>query len=211
MIPQRGIEGVAARGQLTCQDVAMALWMTRDAEANLLLEREPLALLIGMMLDQQYPMEHAFLGPKKILDRVGSLEVRTIAEYDPEKFATLCTTPPAIHRYGGAMAKRVQALCRHIIEEYDGAAEAIWTRGNPSGAELLKRLKALPGYGEQKARIFVALLGKQFGVKPRGWQQAAGDYAEKNSRRSIADVTDEASLNEVRAFKKATKAAAKEA
>lgn len=188
----------------------MALWMTRDPEANGLLEREPLALLIGMMLDQQYPMEHAFLGPKKILDRVGSLEVRTLAEYDPEKFAALCTTPPAIHRYGGAMAKRVQALCQHLLEEYDGKAEAIWTRGDPNGAELFKRLKALPGYGEQKAKIFVALLAKQIGVTPKGWQQAAGEYAEKGSRRSIADVTDETSLNEVRAFKKASKAATKE-
>lgn len=184
--------------------------MTRDPEANGLLEREPLALLIGMMLDQQYPMEHAFLGPKKILDRVGSLEVRTLAEYDPEKFAALCTTPPAIHRYGGAMAKRVQALCQHLLEEYDGKAEAIWTRGDPNGAELFKRLKALPGYGEQKAKIFVALLAKQIGVTPKGWQQAAGEYAEKGSRRSIADVTDETSLNEVRAFKKASKAATKE-
>jgi uncharacterized HhH-GPD family protein len=188
----------------------MALWMTRDPDANALLEREPLALLIGMMLDQQYPMEHAFLGPKKILDRVGSLAVRTLAEYDPEKFATLCTTPPAIHRYGGAMAKRVQALCQHIVEEYDGRADAIWTRDNPTGAELLKRLKALPGYGEQKAKIFVALLGKQRAVTPKGWREAAGDYADKGGRRSIADVTDETSLNEVRAFKKATKAAAKE-
>ncbi len=192
------------------KDGRMALWMTRDPEANKLLEGEPLALLIGMMLDQQYPMEHAFLGPKKILDRVGSLDVRTLAEYDPEKFATLCTTPPAIHRYGGAMAKRVQALCAHIVAEYEGNAEAIWTRGNPSGAELFKRLKALPGYGEQKAKIFIALLAKQRGVKPKGWQQAAGEYAEKNSRRSIADVTDEVSLNEVRAFKKASKAAVKE-
>jgi uncharacterized HhH-GPD family protein len=189
----------------------MALWMTRDPEANKLLDRDPLALLIGMLLDQQYPMEAAFLGPKKILDRVGSLEAKTIAEYDAEKFSTLCTTPPAIHRYGGVMAKRVQALCQHLVDEYDGDAAALWTRGNPNGAELFKRLKALPGYGDQKAKIFVALLAKQRGVTPRGWQQAAGEYAEKNSRRSIADVTDEESLNQVRAFKKASKAAAKQA
>lgn len=189
----------------------MALWMTRDPEANKLLERDPLALLIGMLLDQQYPMEAAFLGPKKILDRVGSLEARTIAEYDAEKFATLCTTPPAIHRYGGVMAKRVQALCQHIVDEYDGDAAAVWTRGKPNGAELFKRLKALPGYGDQKAKIFVALLAKQRGIKPAGWAEAAGEYAEKNARRSIADVTDEESLNQVRAFKKASKAAAKQA
>ena len=187
----------------------MAVWMTKDAEANALLERDPLALLIGMLLDQQYPMEHAFLGPKKILDRVGSLDVRVIAEYDPEKFATLCTTPPAIHRYGGVMAKRVQELCRHIVETYDGRADALWTTGKPDGAEIFRRLNALPGYGEQKAKIFLALLGKQFGLKARGWRDAAGHYGEKGSHRSIADVTDEATLNEVRAFKKASKAAAK--
>jgi uncharacterized HhH-GPD family protein len=187
----------------------MALWMTKDPEANALLERDPLALLVGMLLDQQYPMEHAFLGPKKILDRVGSFEVRTIAEYDPEKFATLCTTPPAIHRYGGAMAKRVQALCQHVVENYDGRADELWTRGDPAGAEVLRRLKALPGYGEQKAKIFLALLAKQRGVTPNGWREVAGDYGTDGSRRSIADVVDEASLNEVRAFKKQEKGAAK--
>jgi uncharacterized HhH-GPD family protein len=187
----------------------MALWMTKDPDANALLDSDPLALLIGMLLDQQYPMEHAFLGPKKILDRVGSLDVRTIAEFDPEKFATLCTTPPAIHRYGGAMAKRVQALCQHVIERYDGDPATIWTRGKPNGAEILRRLKELPGYGEQKAKIFLALLGKQRGLKAPGWREAAGHYGEKGSHRSIADVTDQLSLDEVRAFKKASKAAAK--
>jgi uncharacterized HhH-GPD family protein len=186
----------------------MALWMTRDPEANALLDRDPLALLVGMLLDQQYPMEHAFLGPKKILDRVGAFEVRTIAEYDPEKFATLCTTPPAIHRYGGAMAKRVQALCQHVVERYGGDAAAIWTEGDPNGAEILRRLKALPGYGEQKAKIFLALLGKQRGLEAAGWREAAGHYGEDGTRSSIADVVDETSLNEVRAFKKASKAAA---
>ena len=183
----------------------MALWMTKDPEANALLEREPLALLVGMLLDQQYPMEHAFLGPKKILDRIGTFDVRTIAEYDPEKFATICTTPPAIHRYGGSMAKRVQALCQHLLERYDGRAEALWTSGDPDGAEIFRRLKALPGYGEQKAKIFLALLGKQFGLTAMGWRETAGDYGEEGSHRSIADVTDETSLNEVRAFKKAAK------
>lgn len=187
----------------------MAVWMTKDPEANALLERDPLALLIGMLLDQQYPMEHAFLGPKKILDRVGSLDVRTIAEYDPEKFATLCTTPPAIHRYGGVMAKRVQELCRHIVENYGGKADAVWKRGKPDGPEIFRRLRALPGYGDQKAKIFLALLGKQFGLKAAGWRETAEHYGEEGSHRSIADVTDEATLNAVRAFKKASKAAAK--
>jgi uncharacterized HhH-GPD family protein len=187
----------------------MALWLTKDSEANALLEREPLALLIGMLLDQQYPMEHAFLGPKKIVDRIGTLDVRTIAGYDPEEFGNRCTTPPAIHRYGGAMAKRVQALCQYVIEHYDGHADAIWTRDEPDAAEVLRRLNALPGYGEQKAKIFLALLGKQLGVTPRGWRTAAGQYGEEGSHRSIADVTDEASLNDVRTFKKAAKAAPK--
>ncbi|HET9138442.1 HhH-GPD-type base excision DNA repair protein [Actinophytocola sp.] len=187
----------------------MALWLTKDPDANALLEREPLALLIGMLLDQQIPMEVAFAGPKKIADRIGSVDARLIADYDPEKFTELCVTPPAIHRFGGAMAKRVQALASYVVEHYDGAAEEIWRRGDPDGAEILRRLKALPGYGEQKAKIFLALLGKQFGLSATGWREAAGNYGEAGSHRSIADVIDEPSLAEVRAFKKATKAAAK--
>ncbi|HEU5473917.1 MAG TPA: HhH-GPD-type base excision DNA repair protein [Actinophytocola sp.] len=187
----------------------MALWLTKDPEANALLEREPLALLIGMLLDQQIPMEVAFAGPKKIADRIGSVDARVIAEYDPEKFTELCVTPPAIHRFGGSMSKRVQALAIHIVEHYEGRAEAIWTSGNPTGAEILRRLKELPGYGEQKAKIFLALLGKQFGLTAKGWREAAGDYGAKGSHRSIADVTNEDALAAVRAFKKASKAAAK--
>jgi uncharacterized HhH-GPD family protein len=185
----------------------MALWLTKDPDANALLEREPLALLIGMLLDQQIPMEVAFAGPKKIADRIGSVDARLIADYDQEKFTELCVTPPAIHRFGGAMSKRVQALATHVVDHYGGKAEAIWTSGDPDGAEILRRLKDLPGYGEQKAKIFLALLGKQFGLTAKGWREAAGDYGQKKSHRSIADVTDEASLAEVRAFKKAAKAA----
>jgi uncharacterized HhH-GPD family protein len=187
----------------------MPLWMTKEPEANALLDREPLALLIGMLLDQQIPMEVAFAGPYKIVNRIGTLDARTIADYDPEKFATLCTTPPAIHRFGGVMARRVQALCQHLVDRYDGDTAAIWTRGEPDGAEILRRLKALPGYGEQKAKIFLALLGKQRGLAAPGWREAAGAYGEEGSHRSIADVTDEASLAEVRSFKKAAKAAAR--
>jgi uncharacterized HhH-GPD family protein len=187
----------------------MPLWMTKDPEANALLDREPLALLIGMLLDQQIPMEVAFAGPWKIENRIGTLDERTIAEYDPEEFATVCTTPPAIHRFGGVMARRVQALCQYLVEHYDGDASALWTRDDPDGADILRRLKALPGYGEQKAKIFLALLGKQRGLKAPGWREAAGAYGEKGSHRSIADVTDEASLAEVRSFKKAAKAAAR--
>ncbi len=189
----------------------MAIWLTTDSEANDLLEREPLALLIGMLLDQQITIETAFAGPKKILDRIGAMDARTIAEYDPEKFAALCSTPPAIHRFPGSMAKRVQAMCQGLVEEYDGSAEALWTAGDPSGAEVLKRLRALPGFGEIKAKIFLALLGKQRGLRAAGWQQAAGDFAKKGSYLSVADIVDDASLQEVRAYKKQMKAAAKAA
>jgi uncharacterized HhH-GPD family protein len=189
----------------------MAIWLTTDPEANELLEREPLALLIGMLLDQQITIETAFAGPKKILDRIGAMDARTIAEYDPEKFAALCSTPPAIHRFPGSMSKRVQAMCQGLVEEYDGSAEALWTAGNPSGAEVLKRLKALPGFGEIKAKIFLALLGKQRGLKATGWQKAAGDFSKKGSYLSVADIVDTASLQEVRAYKKQMKAAAKAA
>jgi uncharacterized HhH-GPD family protein len=185
------------------------LYLAGDPEADELLAEEPLALLVGMLLDQQIPMEVAFKGPKKLSDRLGRFDVHQIAEYDPEEFATLATTPPAIHRYGGSMAKRVQELCRYLVATYDGDVTAIWTQGKPNGAEILKRLKALPGYGEQKAKIFLALLGKQFGLKATGWREAAGAYGEKGSRRSIADVIDDKTLQEVRAFKKAAKAAAK--
>jgi uncharacterized HhH-GPD family protein len=189
----------------------MAIWLTTDSEANELLERSSLALLIGMLLDQQITIETAFAGPKKILDRVGSLDARTIAEYDPEKFAALCSTPPAIHRFPGSMAKRVQALCQGLLDEYDGDAEGLWTVGKPNGAEVLKRLKALPGYGDIKAQIFLALLGKQRGLKATGWQKAAGEFGKKGTHLSVADITDQASLLEVRAYKKQMKAAAKAA
>lgn len=185
--------------------------IAQDPEADALLEREPLALLIGMLLDQQIQMEIAFKGPQKLYERLGGLDAHTIADYDPEAFATLATTPPAIHRYGGSMAKRVQALCRYLVEEYDGDAAAIWTRDKPTAAEVLRRLKALPGYGEQKAKIFVALLGKQYGVTPYGWRKAAGDYGKANTRLSAADVVDDVTLQEVRSTKKAAKAAARAA
>ena len=189
----------------------MPLSLSQDADADALLDRDPLALLIGMLLDQQIQMEIAFKGPQKLYERLGGLDARTIADYDPDAFATLATTPPAIHRYGGSMAKRVQALCQYLVEEYDGDAEAIWTRDKPTGAEVLRRLKALPGYGEQKAKIFLALLGKQRGVTPYGWRKAAGDYGKANTRLSAADVVDDVTLQEVRSTKKAAKAAAKAA
>lgn len=189
----------------------MALWMTTDEDANRLLASDPFALVVGMTLDQQYPMEAAFAGPKKIADRMDGFDIRKIADADPAEFEELCATPPAIHRYGRSMARRVQALARVVIDDYDGDTAAIWTRDKPSAAEVFRRLKALPGWGDQKCKIFIALLGKQLDVQPYGWRKAAGDYGQKNSHRSIADVTSPESLQEVRAFKKAHKAAAKAA
>jgi uncharacterized HhH-GPD family protein len=185
------------------------LCLTQDADADALLDREPLALLLGMLLDQQVPMETAFIGPKKLVDRLGKLDVQQIAEYDPDVFAALASTPPAVHRFPGSMAKRIQALCQFLVEHYDGRTDAIWTDGDPSGVEVLNRLKALPGFGDQKARIFLALLGKQRGVTPKGWRAAAGPYGDAGSYRSIADVRDAASLTKVREFKRAAKQAAK--
>ncbi|WP_121391017.1 HhH-GPD-type base excision DNA repair protein [Actinokineospora cianjurensis] len=186
------------------------LCIAQDPEADALLDESPLALLIGMLLDQQIQMEIAFRGPYKLYTRLGNkLDVHEIADYETEAFVELAVTPPAIHRYGGSMGKRVQVLCQFIVEKYDGDTAAIWTRGGPGGAEVLKRLKELPGFGEQKAKIFLALLAKQRGVTPRGWREAAGDYGLKNSRRSVADVTSATSLGEVREFKKAAKLAAK--
>ena len=182
--------------------------IAQDPHADEVLSGSPFALLVGMLLDQQYPMEHAFRGPAKILDRFGSIEPAAIAAADPEEFAALCATPPAIHRYPGSMAARVQALAQHIVDEYDAHAERLWEEAG-SGKELMRRLQALPGYGKQKAQIFTALVGKQLGVRPEGWEQAAGDYAENSSFRSVADVVDADSLERVRAFKKEKKAAAK--
>ncbi|MEE2035322.1 HhH-GPD-type base excision DNA repair protein [Rhodococcus chondri] len=189
--------------------MASTLNLVGDPDADTLLAENPLALLIGMLLDQQVPMETAFAGPKKLADRLGALDVHAIAEADPDEFIAVCARPPAVHRFPKSMGQRIQALCAAIVDDYDGDAAALWISGDPDGKEVLKRLKALPGYGDQKARIFLALLGKQRGVQPAGWRAAAGDYGLEGSRRSIADVVDEQSLREVREFKKATKAAAK--
>ncbi|UOZ09787.1 HhH-GPD-type base excision DNA repair protein [Amycolatopsis sp. WQ 127309] len=188
------------------------LHLTGDPAADKLLNDDPFALLVGMLLDQQYPMEHAFAGPRKIADRMDGFDIAKIAATDVQTFVEMCVVPPAIHRYGGSMARRVHALAEHIIENYDGHAEGLWTAGRPKpdGPEVLKRLRALPGFGEQKAKIFLALLGKQRGVAPKGWREAAGAYGDRGSHRSIADVTNAQSLAQVRAFKKAAKAAAAE-
>jgi uncharacterized HhH-GPD family protein len=185
----------------------MAIHITGDPDADQVLTDSPFALVVGMMLDQQYPMEHAFRGPHKVLSRFGSIEPGPIAAADPEEFATLCSTPPAIHRYGRSMAGRLQSLAQLVEETYDGHAERLWTEAD-TGAELLDRVQALPGFGKQKAQIFVALLAKQLDVRPPGWEKAAGAYAEEGYR-SVADVTDPASLQKVRDFKKAKKAEAR--
>jgi uncharacterized HhH-GPD family protein len=185
------------------------LQLVQDPAADALLDSNPLALLIGMLLDQQVPMETAFAGPKKIADRIGGIDAREIADFDPDKFAALCSQRPAIHRFPGSMAKRIQTLAQIIVDRYDGDAAALWTVGDPDGPELLRRLKALPGFGEQKARIFLALLGKQYGVTPKDWRLAAGDYGNAGTHVSVADIVDADSLEQVRAHKKQMKAASK--
>ena len=187
----------------------MAFEIAQDPAADLVLDDSAFALLAGMMLDQQYPMEHAFRGPAKVLDRFGTFEPAAIAAADPEAFKELCSTPPAIHRFPGSMAARLQELARIITDEYDGDASRIWTEA-ASGADLMKRLQALPGFGKQKAQIFTALVAKQVGVRPVGWEKVAGDYALEGYR-SVADVVDAASLQKVRDYKKQKKAAARAA
>jgi uncharacterized HhH-GPD family protein len=186
------------------------LRLAQNPEADELLARDPLALLLGMLLDQRVPLEWAFGAPYRLAQRLGvdSLDAADIAAHDPEAFTQLMVGPPALHRYPAVMAGRIQTLCRHLVQAYGGDAAAVW-RDADSGQELLRRLRALPGFGEQKARIFVALLGKQLGVCPPGWREAAGPYGEEGSRRSAADVTDADSLAEVRAFKQAAKQAAR--
>ena len=186
-----------------------ALHITGDEHADRVLTDDPFALLVGMLLDQQYPMEHAFRGPAKVLDRFGTLDPATIAAADPEEFAVMASTPPAIHRYGRSMAGRVQAVAQIVADQYDGHAERLWTEAT-SGADLLARVMALPGFGKQKAQIFTALVAKQVGVRPDGWEKVAGDYALEGYR-SVADVVDAASLQKVREFKQAKKAEARAA
>jgi uncharacterized HhH-GPD family protein len=183
------------------------LALAQDAEADALLGRSPLALLIGMLLDQQVPLEWAFTGPRTISQRLGrELDAHDIAAHDPDAFAALLSTKPAVHRYPGAMAKRIQQLCRHLVDEYDGDAAQVW-RSAASGSELRRRLERLPGFGKQKAQIFLALLGKQLGVRPEGWREAAGPYGEAGVFRSVADIVDAESLGRVRAYKRERKAA----
>ena len=187
----------------------MTLALPIDPEANQLLARSPLALLVGMVLDQQVSMEKAFSSPYVLVQRLGhDLDARELAGYDPEALVALFAQPPALHRFPKAMAARVQEVCRVLVERYDGDAARLWA--DPAdGRELLARIAALPGFGQQKAQIFLALLGKRFGVRPPGWQEAAGSYGDPTAHRSVADVTDAESLRLVREYKQQMKAAAK--
>ncbi|MFS0894408.1 HhH-GPD-type base excision DNA repair protein [Microbacterium sp. 179-I 3D3 NHS] len=188
----------------------MALHITGDTAADALLTENPLALLVGMLLDQQVPMETAFAGPLKIEQRTGATDAAAIAGMAPDVFLEAFRQTPAVHRFPGSMATRVQTLCQTIVDDWNGDPAAIWTQGDPDGPEVLKRLKALPGFGEQKARIFLALLGKQYGFTGAGWREAAGAYGDEGSFRSVADIVSPESLTKVREHKKAMKAAAKQ-
>lgn len=178
-------------------------------EANALLNRSPLALLMAMLLDQQIPLERAFAAPYDLAQRLGhDPEAEELANHDPEALIAVFSERPALHRFPKSMAARVQDLCRTLVERYDGDAARVWTEAK-TGQELLKRVGALPGFGDQKAKIFIALLGKQYGVQPEGWREAAGHYGEESSHRSVADIVDEGSLAQVRTYKQQMKAAAK--
>jgi uncharacterized HhH-GPD family protein len=186
-----------------------ALHLSGDPEADALLSKDPLALLVGMVLDQQIPLERAFAAPAELARRLGApYDAASLASMDPGDLAAAFSARPALHRFPGSMAARVQALCTAIVEQYDGDAATVWT-GARDGADLLARVKELPGFGEQKARIFVALLGKQLRVRPKGWEKVSSPFGEPGSFRSIADIVDARSLATVRAYKQEMKAAAK--
>ena len=189
----------------------MELHITGDPAADQLLSNDAFALLVGMLLDQQVTMESAFAGPEKIRTRIGSMAPGTIAEYDPAGFVEIFKERPSIHRFPSSMAGRVQDLAATVQGDWNGDATAIWNQDDPDGEEVLRRLKGLPGFGEQKARIFLALLGKQCGLQAPGWREAAGPYGQENAFLSVADIVDPESLKRVRASKQAAKAATKAA
>jgi uncharacterized HhH-GPD family protein len=187
------------------------LHLSGDPQADQLLSEDPLALLIGMVLDQQVPLERAFTSPLDLQERLGGkLDAGEIASMDPGELAAIFAERPALHRFPASNAERVQQLCRIVVEDYGGEAAQIW-EGASTGAELFRRVKALPGFGDQKAKIFVALLGKQLGVRPTGWQEASRPFGDPGTHLSVADITDAGSLARVRAHKAQVKAAAKAA
>ncbi len=189
----------------------MSIHLTDDVEADRLLSDNPLALLIGMLLDQQVAMELAFAGPLKIQQRVGDIDANTLATVDADDFVAAFKQTPAVHRFPGSMAERVQSLCRELVAEWGGDASAIWKQDSPDGKTVLKRLKSLPGFGEQKAKIFLALLGKQYGFDGDGWREASAPYGEPGTLMSVADIVSPETLLQVRESKRAAKAAAKAA
>jgi uncharacterized HhH-GPD family protein len=187
----------------------MPLTLPIDAEANDYLQRSPLALLIGMILDQQIPLEKAFSSPYVLVQRLGHEPTAgELAAFDPEALITIFSTPPALHRFPKANAVRVQEVCQILVDRYEGDPAELWSTAK-DGAELFQRISDLPGFGKQKAQIMVALLGKQYGVRPKGWREAAGAYGEAKSYRSVADIVDDKSLLKVREYKQQLKAAAK--
>lgn len=187
----------------------MELHLAQDKEADDLLSRNAFALLIGLVLDQQVTIEWAFGAPIELSRRLGAdLDPGRLAAMDPDELVSVFSQRPALHRYPGAMAKRVHELSRMLVDDYGGRTEAVWDTAT-SGEELIARVRALPGFGDQKAKIFVAFLGKQLGVRPVGWAEVSEPYSDPGSFRSVADIVDEPSLRRVRDFKQQLKAAAK--
>jgi uncharacterized HhH-GPD family protein len=187
----------------------VGLHLSQIDEADELLTNDPLALLIGMVLDQQIPLERAFAAPLELTKRLGrSLDVAELASFDPDELGSIFAKPPALHRFPGSMAKRVQALCQLVLDQYGGDPAAVWATA-ADGRQLLRQVTKLPGFGEQKAKIFVALLGKQLAVTPPGWREACAPFGEDGSLRSVADITGPETRSQVRDFKKARKAQAK--
>jgi uncharacterized HhH-GPD family protein len=188
--------------------MSVTLPVTGEPEADDLLVNDPLALIIGMLLDQQIPMDRAFVAPYRLRERLGGrFNAATIATLPPDELERVFRTPPALHRFWGSMGKRTQALCQYLVDTYDGDAGAVWA-SPASGTELLARVRALPGFGDEKAKIFTALLAKRFGVRPEGWEQATSPFSDDEPR-SIADVDSPENLERVRAWKKAKRAAGK--
>ena len=183
---------------------APTLPVTGNPDADRLLVEDPLALLLGMLLDQQVPMEWAFTGPHTLRQRLGHLDAGRIAAMDVEAFVDVCREKPAIHRFPKSMGERIHAVCRYLVDHHDGDAEKLWAGVDDAG-ELFARLRELPGYGEEKTKIFVAILAKRFGITPAGWEEAAAPFSD-DIPRSVADISSEEALQEVRRWKKAQKA-----